>query len=189
MPQPKPRVEPLAESRWTEEERKLLEPLRRGGKIFNIFATLARHPKLLKNWLVFGNHVLGGSTLPPRDREIVILRVGWLCRAEYEWGHHAEIGKRMGLSEEEIRRCAAGPDAPGWGDFEAALIRAVDELHRDSRLGDGSWDALAKRYSTQQLMDFIFTVGQYHLVSMALNSLGVQLEEEFTHLNWTSPDK
>ena len=174
-----PRIQPLPPSEWDDETRELLEGLRLEGAVYNIFATLARHPKLLKRWLVFGNHILAKSTLPAREREIAILRMGWLCRAEYEWGHHVAIGKQAGLSDADIQRIAAGPDAPGLDPFEAVLLRGVDELHTGSFISDAVWQALAQRYNTEQLLDLIFTAGQYKLVSMALNSLGVQLEEGF----------
>jgi alkylhydroperoxidase family enzyme len=174
-----PRVAPLPESEWTEATRATIEPTRAmsGGKVFNIFSTMAHHPELLKRWMVFANHVLAKSTLPPREREILILRIGWLCRAEYEWSQHVLIGKAVGLSDAEIDRIADGPDAAGWSSDDAALLRAVDELHADAFVSDATWQALAARWSVQQLMDVIFTVGQYALVSMALNSLGVQLDE------------
>jgi 4-carboxymuconolactone decarboxylase len=174
-----PRVSPLPESDWNDETRELMESLRRDGQVYNIFRTLARHPQLLKRWLVFGSHILSKSTLPPREREIAILRMGWLCRAEYEWGHHVAIGKDAGLSTVDIDRISKGPDAAGLDPFESTLLRAIDELHANSFIGDATWKALAERYTTEQLMDLVFTAGQYKLVSMALNSLGVQLEEGF----------
>jgi len=173
------RIKPLPESEWDDETRELLESLRRGGQVFNIFSTLAHHPRLLKRWLVFGNHILAKSTLPARHREIAILRIGWLSRAEYEWGHHVAIGRDACLSDVEIRRIIEGPDATGWDSFEATLLRAVDELDTNTVISDSTWGLLAERYNTEQLIDFVFTVGQYKLVSMALNSLGVQLEEGF----------
>ncbi len=175
-----PRVTPITQSEVDDETKELLESLKRDGHLYNIFATLARHPQLLKRWLVFGGHVLGKSTLPPREREIAILRMGWLCRAEYEWGHHVAIGKQTGLSDDDIRRIAEGPDAVGLDPFEATLLRAVDELHADTFISDAAWKALTERYNTQQVLDFLFTAGQYKLVSMVLNSVGVQLEEGFT---------
>ncbi|MBA3765684.1 MAG: carboxymuconolactone decarboxylase family protein [Acidobacteria bacterium] len=174
-----PRIHPLAESEWDDETRALLESYRREGHVYNIFTTLAHHPKLLNSWLVFGRHILSQSTLPAREREIAILRMGWLCRAEYEWGHHIVIGKQAGLSADDIARIALGADATGWGAFEASLLRAVDELHANSVISDSTWAALAGRYNTEQLLDFLFTVGQYKLVSMVLNSVGVRLEEGF----------
>ena len=114
--------------------------------------------------------------LPRNVGSIAILRIGWLCRCEYEWGQHVVIGRKAGLSEDEIRRIARGPSAPGWDPFEATLLGAVNELHADSMIGNTTWSALAARYNTQQLLDLVFTVGQYTLVSMALNTLGVQLD-------------
>ena len=173
---PKPRLDPIPEADWTEEVRDLLAPMARNatGKPLNIFATLAHHPKLMKRWLVFGNHVLAKSSLTPRDREIAILRVGWLCRAEYEWGQHVLIARASGVTDAEIERIASGPDAPGWSPGDAALLRAVDELHGDAFVSDATWAALGARYDVRQLLDLVFTVGQYQLVSMALNTLGVQ---------------
>jgi 4-carboxymuconolactone decarboxylase len=172
----RPRVDPLPESEWTAEIRELLPRGLGKGRVLNIFTTLARHPKLLKRWLVFGNHVLYKSTLDPRERELAILRVGWLCRSEYEWGQHAAIGRGVGLSDDDIRRVADGPAAPGWSEHEATLLRAVDELHADYRIGDETWKELSRRYDEKQRMDLVFAVGQYTLVSMALNTLGVQLD-------------
>lgn len=177
-----PRIAPLPAAEWDAETRELLSRLERDGEVFNIFATLARHPALLRRWTVFAGHVLGKSTLPPREREIAILRVGWLCRATYEWGHHVEIGKGAGLNEEEIKRISEGPDAKGWSAADATLLRAVDELHANSFITDSTWQTLAAGFNAQQLLDFVFTVGQYHLVSMVLNSAGVQLEEGYERL-------
>jgi 4-carboxymuconolactone decarboxylase len=174
----KPRLEPLPEAEWDPEVRNLVAASARmgGGRPLNIFTTLAHHPKLLRRWLVFGNHVLAKSTLPPRDRELAILRIGWLCRAGYEWGQHVLIARASGISDGEIERVAAGPDAPGWEPREAALLRAVDELRADAFVSDATWEALARHYEVRQCLDLIFAVGQYQLVSMALNTLGVQLD-------------
>jgi 4-carboxymuconolactone decarboxylase len=171
-----PRVLPLPEPEWDAETRKALEVLAGNGRAYNLNATLARHPELMRSWMVFAGHVMAKSTLPPRDREILILRTGWLCGADYELRHHIAVAKRVGITPEEIKRIEAGPDAPGWGSFDRALLGAVDELHTDASVTDQTWQHLAERYNTQQLMDLLFTVGQYHLVSMVLNSLGVQIE-------------
>ncbi len=147
------------------------------GRVPNIFMTLANHEKLLKRWLVFSNHILSKSTLDPRDRELLILRTGWLCRSEYEWGQHVIIGKQAGLSDEEILRVAEGRNGKGWSVRESLLLKAVDELHADSMINNDTWESLSGFYEQNQLMDLIFTVGQYRMVAMALNSFGVQLEE------------
>ncbi len=173
-----PRVAPLDPKDWHESVRDVAGSNPRGEDgVMNIFATLANHPDLMRRWLVFGNHVLFKSTLPPREREIAILRIGWLCQAEYEWAQHVVIARQCDITDEEIARIAEGPDAPGWAPHEVDLLRAVDELHADAFITQPTWDKLAERWNTQELMDLVFAIGQYNLVSMALNTLGVQLEE------------
>jgi alkylhydroperoxidase family enzyme len=142
----------------------------------NIFNTLVRHPRLFKRWSAFGGTLLFRGALPARHRELLILRTGWNCQAEYEWGQHVRIGREAGITDEEIDRVIAGPDAPGWTPFEVSLVRAADELHRDSRISDSTWAALAAEYDDTQLIELCLLVGQYHLVSFALNSLGVERE-------------
>lgn len=171
-----PRLTPLEAAEWSEEVRQIMQPMVAKGEVFNIFKTLARHPDLMRRWLVFGNHILFKSTLPARERELVILRIGWLCQAEYEWGQHVRIGLATGLSKDEIHRIKAGPDAAEWSAQDRLLLTATDELRADAHISDATWQGLGKYYNTQQLMDMVFTIGQYNLVSMALNTFGVQLD-------------
>ena len=107
----------------------------------------------------------------------LILRIGYLCGAEYEWGQHSRIARQVGLSDEEIVRVTRGPDAPEWSGFDRALLLAVDELHADAYISDDTWAALDARYDTKQLMDVVFTVGEYNLVSMALKTFRVPLDD------------
>lgn len=170
----KPRVTPLEPAEWNDEQRVLMAPFVESGTAWNVFKTLLRHTRLFKRWMPFAAHVLSKQTLSLRERELLILRIGWLCRAGYEWGQHVVIARQSGVSEAEIERVADGPDAPGWSDADRALLRAVDELRADAFITDPTWSALAKHFSKEQVLDLIFAVGQYQLVSMALNSLGVQ---------------
>jgi alkylhydroperoxidase family enzyme len=172
-----PRIPPLAPDERPPRTEDLLAPLRRpDGSDLNIFATLARHPKLLKRWSAFGGVLLYGGQLPARERELLILRTAWHCRAHYEWGQHVAIARDAGVGDDEIDRVPAGPDAPGWSPADAALLRAADELHASSRVGDATWAVLADRYDEQQLIELCMVVGQYHLVAFTLNSLGVEPE-------------
>jgi 4-carboxymuconolactone decarboxylase len=173
-----PRVFPVEDLDELEDEAKqILQKSERDGRIANIYRTLIRHPKLLKRWSVFGNHVLFKSSLPARDRELLILRVGALCDCGYEFNAHTAIGKGVGLTDEEIQRTKEGSEAEGWNEFDRGLLRAAEELHTETFISDETWKLLSDRYNEEQMIDTVFTVGQYHLVSMALNSFGVQLDE------------
>jgi alkylhydroperoxidase family enzyme len=171
----RPRLAPLAPSEWNDEQRELLT---RGNppRVLNIFATLVRHQDLYRRWMPFANHVLFKSSLPERVREMAVLRVGWLCRSGYEFHQHTRIGKAAGLSDAEIERLQNESAAAGWSEAESALLQAVDELHADQFISDATWQRLRNHYDDRQIIDLVFVVGQYTLVSMALNSFGVQIE-------------
>jgi 4-carboxymuconolactone decarboxylase len=173
---PAPRIPPLPAEAQDDQARELLSGVNVGGApALNIFATLVRNPGLFRRWLPFGGKLLSGK-LPARDRELLILRTGWLCHAEYEWAQHREISKSIGISAEEIERVRDGAGAVGWDPFEATLLRAADELHAGARISDDTWAALSERYNEQQLIEVPMLVGHYHMVAYTLNTLGVPLE-------------
>jgi 4-carboxymuconolactone decarboxylase len=169
-----PRIAPLTDAEFTPEQKEILEPM--GGRVLNIFRTLVREPKAIKAFLSWGNYVLSRrNALPPREREIVILRIGFLCKSGYEWTQHVGIGKREGLNDDEIARIKKGAGS-GWSAADAALIKASDELHNDQFITDATWKALGEHFTQKQCMDVVFTAGQYTQVSMMLNTFGVQLD-------------
>jgi 4-carboxymuconolactone decarboxylase len=146
----------------------------------NIFATLAHHPRLFTRWNPFAGTLLLAGELPARDRELLILRTAWNCRAHYEWSHHVALARRVGVTADEVAAVTAGPGDPSWSEDDATLLRAADELHAEATITDPTWDVLARRYPTTQLVEICMLVGQYHLVAFTLNALGVQLEEPET---------
>ena len=170
-----PRIAPLQNAEMDAEQQEIVAPM--GERVINIFRTMIRAPKAAKGFLAWGNYVLSKKNdLPAREREIVILRIGFLCKSGYEWTQHVPIGIRAGLTEDEVARIKGGSDAPGWSPSDQALLRASDELHHDQFITDATWAALKAHFSDKQCMDVVFTAGQYTQVSMILNSFGVQLD-------------
>ena len=147
-------------------------------KGLNVLGTLARHPELTRAYHTFNGHVLFASTLSPRDRELLVLRVAAVRHAEYEWAQHVVQGGDAGLAPDDIARIAEGPEASGWSPLDAAMLRAVDELIRDAEVSDATWSVLAGELDVQQLMDLVFTVGAYDLLAMALRSFRVELDDD-----------
>ena len=178
MKQSKPRIPPLREEEWTDDQRRVLKYAHRKGGFYNVIGTLSRHPEASKRIGQVSTHVLGPtSTLPPRDRELLILRTAWLCQAEYEWAQHVLIAQQARLTDAEINRCREGPEADGWTPFDANLLRAADELHAEQQISDATWAELSQQYDTLQMMDVVFAVGQYTLIAIALKSFGTPLDE------------
>jgi 4-carboxymuconolactone decarboxylase len=176
-----PRIPPLPPEEWSGEVKQILEAIPGGVESRlgdnNVFPTLARDPDLFRAWLRLGGYLLTSGKLPGRDRELLILRTAANCRSDYEWGQHVRISLAGGIERDDIDRVLDGPDAEGWTAHEAALLRAADELQRDSRISDGTWATLGETYDTEKLMEATMVVGHYQMLAGALNTFGVELDE------------
>lgn len=176
-----PRIAPLGPEQYGEKEVSIVNEIRRRvgatplDELPEYFATMIRHPKLMQRQIELSLELLRG-VLPPRDREIVILRVAWLNQAPYEWGEHVEAAKRMaGLTSEEIERITLGAETVGWSSHERSLLNAVDELTDDAMISDGTWSVLAHTYDEKQLIELLVLVGVYQGVAYLQNSARFRL--------------
>jgi len=175
----KPRIEPIDLDDVTDDELSdtLAGALTLDGRPLNIFGVLGHHPKLLKRFNLLGGFILNKGLIPERERELVILRVGWNAQAVYEFGQHTVIGKRCGLTDDEIVALTKTPDDHPWSAGDRALIALGDDLHADDCVGDATWMALSDRWSEAELVELLIVAGFYRLVSGFLNSAGVQLDD------------
>jgi alkylhydroperoxidase family enzyme len=138
--------------------------------------TMVKHPAIFRRQLEMGTALFTGA-LSARERELAVLRIGWLLRAPYEWGEHVDIGQRYGVTKEEIERVIEGSGAPGWTEHEAAILRAVEEILSNLTVSDATWNTLAKSWNEQQLLEFPMMVGQYVCTAIVQNALRIRLEE------------
>ncbi len=147
-------------------------------KALNALGVLAYHPALTEAFNTFNGHILFSSSISPRNREILVLRVASIRQCDYEWAQHSVLAQDAGLSVEEIKRVASGPDAKGWSDLDRAFIKAVDELIEDANLSDATWAVLADHLDEKQILDLVFTVGAYDLLAMAFRSFHLEIDTD-----------
>lgn len=174
------RLDPLPDDEWDDQVRAALAMLlprqrRNVRDAGNVLATLARHPELARAYVTFSTHLLFTSTLPARLREIAILRISRRHNCEYEWHHHVQSAAELSLTEAEIEAAGCGLADSA---LESAVLAAVDELAEDSTVSDHTWAALSESLDERQRMDLVFTIGGYMLLAMAVNTFGIQLEEQ-----------
>ncbi len=184
------RIEPLAPPDWPEGMKSALAPLRpeqarhplppREGRprALNVLGLFAHHPALTQAFNTFNGHVLFGSSLTPRQRELLVLRVACLRDCDYEWLQHTVLAQDAGLEPDEVRRVAAGPDAAGWSELDRALVRAADELVGGADITEPTWSRLAGTLDEEQLLDLVFTVGAYETLAMAFRTFAVELDAD-----------
>lgn len=183
-----PRIAPLEPHEFTEEAHQLIaETFAKVKRIDNdsipsIFGIMFKHPGLYRAQLQLGNELGRGGCIPPRERELAVLRVAWLTRCPYEWGQHLVYGKDFGLTDEEVERVTQGSDAPGWSELDHAILRATEELLGDYAVSDAIWDVLASHWTEQQCMELPGLVGQYAMAAMVFNTMRFDLLEGNTGL-------
>lgn len=186
-----PRIVPIPPGDWPAEMGGALAALRPADarhplpsrdpdrpKGLHVLGTLAHHPALAQAFHTLTGHVLFGTTISPRQRELLVLRVAAVRGCEYEWAQHVVLGAEAGLSGDEIGRVREGPRASGWSSLDGALLAAVDELLDGAKVLDGTWALLAAELDDQQLLDVVFTVGTYDALAMALLSCDVELDDD-----------
>jgi alkylhydroperoxidase family enzyme len=176
------RLPPASEAQWSDATRELLgkttpaadHPAGEGPP--NILYTIAHHPHLLGPFLGFSGALASRGVLPRRDSELLALRAAWNCRSPFEWGHHVEYALAAGLTPDEIDRIAQTPNEVDWSGRDLLLLRAADELHQQHTLTDASYQALRSELDEAQLVELVFVVGNYTMLSMLANATGVPLE-------------
>ncbi len=179
------RIEPMDPALLTGDARDLIIRIRASVgasdpgdiNIPGYFLTMVKHPDIFRCQLDMGTTIFKGQ-LPPRERELAVLRIGWLMRAPYEWGEHVDIGLRYGLTHEEIERIIEGADAPGWGEHDSAILRGVEQLLCNQYVADETWAVLAKSWSEPQLIEFLMMAGQYVATALVQNSLRMRLAND-----------
>jgi alkylhydroperoxidase family enzyme len=135
---------------------------------------MAKNAPLLKAHTAMGTAIFSGQ-IPPRERELTVLRIAWISGAPFEWGEHVKIAKRVGVTREEIERITEGSSATGWTEHESAFIRGVDELMLDQRLSDHTYETLALRWPEAQMIEYLIVVGHYVATAFVQNTLRVRL--------------
>ena len=166
------RIKPLEPSKWTDAHREVIGP----QGVDSQRAVCAHNLELCRKYWEFTTQLTSHYTLPLRDKELLILRTAWLSRGDFVWGAHSTgAGKKAGITDEELTRITQGPDAKGWSNFDRVLLRAADELHTSRFIKDATWKTLDERYDDGQLVELLFVVGDYTLLTMFHNSVGLPL--------------
>lgn len=172
-----PRLAPVTDPTPEQAEMLAKAGTRPGREPLNIFATMVHNRRVANRTVLLGGAFLGKGTIPDRDREIVILRVGHRASAVYEFGQHVLIGRRAGLTDDEISALASDDSDYAWSDEDRALIAMADDICTDDCVSDDTWAALAPRWTDEQLVELLVLAGYYRMISGFLNSAGVQLDD------------
>lgn len=186
-----PRVPPLPREKWDDDVEVALRAgvppsvgdafLSTGAdamRVPNAIASMVHNPAVAGPFLAFNAVLLRKPVLEPRQRELMVLRVAWRTRSEYEWVQHARLASRYDITPAEIERIAGDWTASDWTPLEADLLAATDQLIDTTRIDDPTWARLAEAFDEAALVELLFVVGTYTCLAMVFNGLGVQLDPD-----------
>jgi 4-carboxymuconolactone decarboxylase len=177
----KVRIAPVEPENFTAEQADLV-----GDWKHLVFSrVIVNNPKMYRTFVPHIEATIAKTSLPPRERQVIVLRTLAICHDTYEMAHHIRISRNAGISEEEIAAFQAGT-GDCLTEFDRVLLSATDELERDQMISDATWAALTQRYSVEQLMEVVFVAGCYQTMAMLTKTFGIQLEPadgEFEDIN------
>lgn len=165
-----PRIAPLRPEEFNDEQKAVVGQ----WGVLNFSRVLAHHPALYRVFVPFIEKVISYTNLSPWDREVLVIRALDQCNEVYEATHHVDIAHKAGMSDAQIESVKRG--GADLSEFDRWLIKAADELVHEFRISDATWQALAQRYSTVELMEVVGLVGCYTTIAMVTRSFGIALE-------------
>lgn len=147
-----------------------------GGEVINLLKALAHSPKICRDWNRLGITLLLKGDLSPKLRELAILRVGDLARANYEWTKHVPMALMAGASQEQIDALPNWADASCFDDKEQAVLQYTDEVALNIRASEDTFQKITVFLSQKEIIELTTTIGYYGMVSRTLESLQIELE-------------
>ena len=148
----------------------------RGGTVGNLFRVLGHTPRFLRRFCGMGNDLRNKTALDPKLRELAIITVGRLTDAQYEFVHHWNLARRVGVTREQLEALADWEKSPKFSEHERAVIRYAVEATSNVRVTDTTWNAVKAFLDTPCLMELVQNVAYYNMVVRVLVPVGVELE-------------
>ncbi len=149
-----------------------------GSEILNLHKVMAHCPWIGRNFIRLGNSILKGEELPASLRELAILRVGHILRADYEVTKHIPLALQAGVSQEQVDGVLGKQSmSSGFGDKERAILSYTDELTKDCVVSNTTFDKLRAFLSERAIVELTAVIGYYNMVCRILVGLQIELED------------
>lgn len=142
----------------------------------NILRMLSHAQANFVPFLAFGSSILTEQELDGKLRELAILRVAHLTGANYEWTQHVPIALQCGASEAQVAAISDGAASPAFNDLEQKVLAFTDELTRNVRVSDATFQALAALLPSRQLVELTLAASFYGLAARVMEVFQIELE-------------
>ncbi|BDW10303.1 carboxymuconolactone decarboxylase [Polynucleobacter sp. SHI8] len=163
-------VEPGTRPELAEIEANILQER---GRISPLYRTLLNSPEIAKGWEALLTAVRNRSSLPASLKELMILRVAVLNRANYEFDAHRPHAINAGVSEEQITLVQQEKITSGFTEVEILVMELTDVMTRDIQVPDALYDQVKVHFNDREILEVVTTISAYNMVSRLLNALHV----------------
>ena len=155
----------------------LYERTEKGGfPVLNLFKAVAHSPKMGRDFLRLGTAILTKGDLSPILRELAILRIGHVNKAHYEFTQHVRIGRKIGLTNEQIQAVKDWKNSSILNDEEKAVLAYTDDVNLHIKASDEAFHKIVNLFGHRIAVELTLTIAYYGAVSRILESLAIELE-------------
>ena len=148
----------------------------RGGKVLNLYKMLLHSPPVARGWLNLFTAIRQQTVLPGRFRELAILRVAVLNRADYEFTQHVPFALKEGCTAAEVEAVRAGSSAPGFDARDRAVLAYAEAMTRDIQVPDQVFEQVREHFPEREVVELTATIAGYNLVSRFLEAMAIDHE-------------
>ena len=113
------------------------------------------------------------TPLSERVRQVVILAVGAVWKADYELYAHSAVARKAGLSEAAIRSLASGGHPEDLSDEERVAQRFVRQLTAEHHVEEKLYRAAEAAFGREGIVAMTFLAGCYQVVCSLLNAFEI----------------
>ncbi len=138
------------------------------GRLIGPFNAFLLHPEVTAKLSEFQAAEAANTTLSPRVREVVIIVVGAVWRADYELYAQINVAHNAGLSKDAISTLANGGIPEDLSDHEKLAARLARELSTRHRIDDEMYREAEEAFGRTGLFDIVAVMGVYQAVCSAL---------------------
>lgn len=165
------RMPEIPADKMTEAQKKAAEEFvaERGTPVVGPFIPMLRSPEVMLRAKALGDYLRFRSVLPPRLSEFAILITARQWTQQYEWGVHAPIAVKAGVSPEIVKAIAEGTRPVGMSEEEAILYDFCTELHHNKGVSDAVYSRALAKFKEQGIIDLVGINGYYTFLSMVMN--------------------
>jgi 4-carboxymuconolactone decarboxylase len=150
----------------------------RRGRVINVYRLLLHSPPLAETWFEHNNAVRWQTGIDGRLREMVIVRIGHLCRARYVVGQHVpKLALAEGVTLAECEALADWRNSALFDERTRVVLAYTDAMTRDIEVPDEVFEPLREYFDDRRIVELTVLIGTYAMHVRVFEALKLDPEQ------------